>query len=136
MGQIAQEDILTLLAAGLTYSEMQQMNSSAIRSEVEDVAQSMLGSLLARNLRHEIGLDTFEISPELLSDTTSLVLNVGKYVLPDLYVSYKGDVFSADPGTFSAQYLFSSDLYIEGTTRTTIHGYLEPTLELHYTIRY
>jgi hypothetical protein len=136
MGQIAQEDILTLLAAGLTYGEMQQMNSSAIRSEVENVAQTMLGSLLARNLRHDIGLDTFEISPELFSDTTSLVLNVGKYVLPNLYVSYKGDVFSADPGNFSAQYLFSSDFYIEGTSRTTIHGYQEPTLELHYTIRY
>ncbi len=136
MGQIPQEDILTLMAAGLTYSEMQQMNSSAIRSEVENVAQTMLGSLLARNLRHEIGLDTFEISPELLSDSTSLILNVGKYVLPDLYVSYKGDVFSTDPGTVSAQYLFDTDLYVEGTSRTTIHGYQEPTLELHYTIRY
>lgn len=135
-GQIAQEDILTLLAAGLTYGEMQQMNSSAIRSEVETVAQTMLGSLLARNIRHEIGLDTFEISPELLSDSTSLVLNVGKYVLPDLYVSYKDDVFSGDPGTVSAQYLFSSDLYVEGSSRTTIHGNLEPTIELHYTIRY
>jgi len=135
-GMVPQEDILTLLAVGLTYSEMQQMNSSAIRSEVENVAQTMLGSLLARNLRHEIGLDTFEISPELLSDSTSLVLNVGKYVLPDLYVSYKDDVFSGDPGTVSAQYLFSSDFYVEGTTRTTIHGSLEPTLELHYTIRY
>ena len=135
-GPVAQEDILTLLAVGLTYGEMQQMNSSSIRSEVENVAQTMLGSLLARNLRHEIGLDTFEISPELLSDTTSLVLNVGKYVLPDLYVSYKDDVFSADPGTVSAQYLFSNDFYVEGTSRTTIHGYLEPTVELHYTIRY
>ena len=135
-GPVAQEDILTLLAVGLTYSEMQQMNSSSIRSEVENVAQTMLGSLLARNLRHEIGLDTFEISPELLSDTTSLTLNVGKYVLPNLYVSYKDDVFSADPGTVSAQYLFSPDFYVEGTSRTTIHGYLEPTVELHYTIRY
>ncbi len=135
-GQVTQEDILTLLAGGLTYSEMQQMNSSAIRSEVENVAQTMLGSLIARNLRHEIGLDTFEISPELLSDTTSLVLNVGKYVLQNLYVSYKNDVFSADTGTVSAQYLFSSDLYIEGTSRSTIHGDLEPTLEIHYTIRY
>ncbi|RKZ08273.1 hypothetical protein DRQ25_09465, partial [Candidatus Fermentibacteria bacterium] len=135
-GLVAQEDILTLLAVGLTYGEMQQMNSSAIRSEVENVAQTMLGSLLARNLRHEIGLDTFEISPELLSDTTSLVLNVGKYVLPDLYVSYKDDVFSADPGTVSVQYLFSPDFYAEGTSRTTMHGYLEPTVELHYTIRY
>ncbi|MCK5116340.1 MAG: translocation/assembly module TamB domain-containing protein [Candidatus Aegiribacteria sp.] len=135
-GQLPQEDILTLLAVGLTYSEMQQMNSSSIRSEVENVAQTMLGSLLARNLRHEIGLDTFEISPELLSDTTSLILNVGKYVLPNLYVSYKDDVFSADPGTVSAQYLFSPDFYVEGTSRTTIHGYLEPTVELHYTIRY
>jgi len=135
-GSVSQEDILTLLAAGLTYGEMQQLNSSAIRSEVESVAQSMLGSLLARNIRHEIGLDTFEISPELMADTTSLVLNVGKYVLPDLYVSYKDDVFSDDPGTVSAQYLFSSDFYVEGSTRTTVHGNQEPTLELHYTIRY
>ncbi len=135
-GQISQEDILTLLAAGLTYGEMQQLNSAALRSEVEIVAQTMLGSLLARNIREEIGLDTFEISPELLSDTTSLVLNVGKYVLPDLYVSYKGDVFSANPGKFSAQYLFSSGFYVEGSTRSTIHGDMEPTLEIHYTIRY
>ncbi|MCD4846898.1 MAG: translocation/assembly module TamB [Candidatus Aegiribacteria sp.] len=135
-GQIAQEDILTLLAAGLTYGEMQQLNSNALRSEVETVAQTLLGSLLARNIRDEIGLDTFEISPELLSDTTSLVLNVGKYVFPDLYFSYKGDVFSANPGLFSAQYLFTSELYVEGSTRSTIHGDMEPTLEIHYTIRY
>ncbi|OPL17862.1 MAG: hypothetical protein AVO35_08265 [Candidatus Aegiribacteria sp. MLS_C] len=135
-GRISQEDILTLLAAGVTYGEMQQLNSSAIRTEVENVAQSMLGNMLARNIRREIGLDTFEISPELLADTTSLVLNVGKYVLPDLYVSYKDDVFSGDPGTVSAQYFFSSDLYVEGSSRTTFHGYLEPTIELHYTIRY
>ena len=135
-GEIAQEDILTLLAAGLTYGEMQQINSAALRSEFETVAQTMLGSLVARNIREEIGLDTFEISPELLSDTTSLVLNVGKYVFPDLYVSYKGDVFSANPGKFSAQYLFSSGFYIEGSTRSTIHGDMEPTLEIHYTIRY
>ncbi len=135
-GQIAQEDILTLLAAGLTYGEMQQLNSTALRSEVETVAQTLLGSLLARNIRDEIGLDTFEMSPELLSDTTSLILNVGKYVFPDLYVSYEGDVFSANPGLFSAQYLFSSSFYVEGSTRSTIHGDMEPTLELHYTIRY
>ncbi len=135
-GQIAQEDILTLLAAGLTFGEMQQINSAALRSEVETVAQTMLGSLLARNIRNEIGLDTFEISPELLSDTTSLVLNVGKYVLPNLYVAYKGDVFSVNPGIFSAQYLFSSGFYVEGSTRSTIHGDMEPTLEIHYTIRY
>ncbi|MCK4504880.1 MAG: translocation/assembly module TamB domain-containing protein [Candidatus Aegiribacteria sp.] len=135
-GQIAQEDILTLLAAGLTYGEMQQLNSAALRSEAETLAQTMLGSLIARNIRDDIGLDTFEISPELMSDTTSLVLNVGKYVLPDLYVSYEGDVFSANPGTFSAQYLFSSELYVEGSTKSTIHGDMEPTLEIHYTIRY
>ncbi len=135
-GSIAQEDVFTLLATGLTYGEMQQMNSSAIRSEVGNVAQTMLGGLLARNIRHEVGLDTFEIDPEFLSDTTSLVLNVGKYVMPNLYVSYKDDVFSGDPGTVSAQYLFGSDFYVAGSSRTAIHGNLEPTIELHYTIRY
>lgn len=135
-GTLSQEDILTLLAVGVTYGEMQQLNSSALRTEVENVAQSLVGNLLARSIRHEIGLDTFQISPELFADTTSLVLNVGKYVLPSVYVSYKGDVFSPSPGTFSLQYLFSSDLYIEGTTRSTIHGDMEPTVELHYTIRY
>ena len=135
-GTISQEDILTLLAVGVTYGEMQQLNSSALRSEVENVAQSLVGNLIARSIRHEIGLDTFQISPELFADTTSLVLNVGKYVLPNVYVSYKGDVFSPSPGTFSLQYLFSSDFYIEGTSRSTIHGDLEPTLELHYTIHY
>ena len=116
---------------------MQQVNSSAaLRTEVKLLAQAMLGSLLARNLRHQTGLDTFEIYPELHSDTTSLVLNVGKYVLPDLYFSYEGVVFSADPGNFVIQYLFSNEFYIEGSTRSTIHGDPEPTLELHYTIRY
>jgi len=135
-GDITQEDILTLLAVGVTYGEMQQLNSAAIRTEVGNVAQSLVGSLLARNIRHQIGLDTFQLSPELFADTTRLVLDVGKYVLPSLYVSYKGDVFSPDPGTFSLQYLFSQDLYMEGTTRSTLSSDLEPTLELHYTIRY
>jgi hypothetical protein len=135
-GSLTQEDILTLLAVGVTYGEMQQLNSAAIRTEAGNMAQALVASLLARNIRHEIGLDTFELSPELLADTTSLVLNVGKYILPSLYVAYKGDLFSADPGTFSLQYLFSQDFYMEGTTRSTIHGDMEPTLELHYTIRY
>jgi hypothetical protein len=135
-GSLTQEDILTLLAVGVTYGEMQQLNSAAIRTEAGNMAQALVASLLARNIRHEIGLDTFELSPELLADTTSLVLNVGKYILPSLYVAYKGDLFSADPGTFSLQYLFSQDFYVEGTTRSTIHGDMEPTLELHYTIRY
>ncbi len=135
-GPLAQEDILTLLSVGVTYGEMQQLNTAALREQVEGVAQSVVGSLIARNVRAEVGLDTFELTPELFSDTTSLVVNVGKYVLPNLYLSYKGDVFSTSPGTFSAQYLFSTDLFLEASTRSTLHGDLEPTLELHYTFRY
>jgi len=136
-GQLTQEDILMLLTVGLTYGEMQQINSSAaLRTEVKSVGHTMLGNLLTRNLRHQIGLDTFEISRALFSDSTSLVLNVGKYVLPDLYFSYEGDVFSSDPGNFAVQYMFSRDFCIEASTRSSIHGDPAPTLEFLYTIRY
>jgi hypothetical protein len=135
-GTLTQEDILALLAVGLTYGELQQIDSANIRDQLEDAAQGYLGRLLARSLREGIGLDELQLTPELLADSTSLTLNVGKYVLPDLFVSYTGDVFSTEPGTISAQYYFSRDLYVTGSTKSTLHGSQEPSLELHYTFRY
>jgi len=83
-----------------------------------------------------MGLDALSINPDLLSDTTGLTVEVGKYVLPNLYVSYIDDVFSSKPGTISAQYFFSRDLFLEGSSKTTLTGNQEPAMELHYTIRY
>lgn len=135
-GILAQEDILSLLAVGLTYGELQQLDSSTIGSELEFVAQSYVGQLLAGHIRDGIGLDALEITPELLSDSTALTVKVGKYVLPDLYISYAGDFFSSDPGVFSAQFYISRDFSILGSMKSTLNGDQEPSIELHYTLRY
>lgn len=135
-GDLTNEDIITLLTLGVTYGEMQQMDSGAIENELESVTQGMLGNMIARSIREGIGLDALSISPDLLADSTGLTVEVGKYVLPNLYVGYIDDVFSPKPGTISAQYFFSRDIYLEGSTKTTLTGNQEPTLELHYTIRY
>lgn len=135
-GTLSTEDAMTLLSIGLTYGELQQVNSQAFRTGVEGAAQSLLGSYLARNLRGLLRLDTFEITPELLTDSTSLIVDAGKYVLPNLFLSYKIDVFSSDPGTVSAQYMILRNLFVEGNTLTTIQGEAEPTIELHYIYRY
>jgi len=135
-GELSQEDILSLLATGLTYGQLQQVDTGALGTGLEDIAQGYIGKLLARSLRDDIGLDAFSLSPELLSDTTSFRFNVGKYILPELFVSYEGDVLSSEPGTVSAQYFISEDVYLQGSTKPTIHGDQEPSLELHYTFSY
>lgn len=135
-GELAQEDIIALLASGLTYAQLQQLDSGAMESGVGDLAQGYLGKLLAKSLREDIGFDALELSPGLLSDTTSFEVNVGKYVLPDLFISYEGDVFSSEPGTISAQYFIGNKLYMLGSSRSTLHGDLEPSMELHYTYNY
>ncbi|MBD3369153.1 hypothetical protein GF402_02170 [Candidatus Fermentibacteria bacterium] len=135
-GELAQEDIIALLASGLTYAQLQQLDSGAMESGVGELAQGYLGKLLAKSLREDIGFDALELSPELLSDTTSFQVNVGKYVLPDLFISYEGDVFSSEPGTISAQYFIGNKLYMLGSSRSTLHGDLEPSMELHYTYNY
>jgi len=135
-GELSQEDILSLLATGLTYGQLQQVDTGALGTGLEDIAQGYIGKLLARNLRDDIGLDAFSLSPELLSDTTSFRFNVGKYILPELFVSYEGDVLSSEPGTVSAQYFISEEVYLQGSTKPTIHGDQEPSLELHYTFSY
>lgn len=135
-GELSQEDILSLLATGLTYGQLQQVDTGALGTGLEDIAQGYIGKLLARSLRDDIGLDAFSMSPELLSDTTSFRFNVGKYILPELFVSYEGDVLSSEPGTVSAQYFISEDVYLQGSTKPTVHGEQEPSLELHYTISY
>ena len=135
-GILPQEDILSLLAIGLTYGELQQIDSSTIGSELEFVAQSYVGQLLAGHIRDEIGLDALVITPELLSDSTALTIKVGKYILPDLYISYAGDFFSPDPGIFSAQFYISRDISILGSMKSTLNGDQEPSIELHYTLRY
>ncbi len=135
-GDLTEEDIITLLTLGMTYGEMQQVDSGALGNELESVTQGMLGNMLARNVREGMGLDALSINPDLLSDTTGLTVEVGKYVLPNLYVSYIDDVFSSKPGTISAQYFFSRDLFLEGSSKTTLTGNQEPAMELHYTIRY
>jgi hypothetical protein len=135
-GDLTQEDIIALLALGMTYGELQQMDTGAMRDQLEEAAQSYVGRLLARSLREGVGLDELQLTPEFFSDSTSLTVNLGKYVLPDLFVSYTGDVFSTEPGTISAQYFIQRDLYVMGSTKSTLHGEQEPSLELHYTLRY
>jgi len=135
-GDLTNEDIVTLLTLGMTYGEMQQMDSGALETELESVTQGMLGNMIARSIREGMGFDALSISPDLLSDSTGLTVEVGKYVLPNLYVSFVDDVFSVKPGTISAQYYFNRDIYLEGSSKTTISGNQEPTIELHYTIRY
>jgi hypothetical protein len=135
-GTLSQEDVLSLLAVGLTYGELQQMDSATLEAELESVAQVYVGQLLASHIRDGIGLDALNITPQLLSDSTALTVNVGKYVLRDLYVSYTGDVFSSQPGTISAQYYISRDFSVLGTTKSTLNGDQEPSIELHYTLRY
>lgn len=135
-GELAQEDVLALLAVGMTYGQLQQMDTGAVQSQLEGAAQGYVGRLLARSLRGEIGLDELQLTPELLADSTSLTVGLGKYILPDLFVSFSGDVFSTEPGTISAQYYFHPDLYVTGSTKSTLHGEQEPSLELHYTLRY
>jgi autotransporter translocation and assembly factor TamB len=135
-GDLTNEDIVTLLTLGMTYGEMQQMDTGALETELESVTQGMLGNMIARSIREGMGFDALSISPDLLSDSTGLTVEVGKYVLPNLYVSYVDDVFSVKPGTISAQYYFNRDIYLEGSSKTTLSGNQEPTIELHYTIRY
>jgi len=135
-GALSQEDVLSLLAVGLTYGELQQMDSATLEAELESVAQVYVGQLLASHIRDGIGLDALNITPQLFSDSTALTVNVGKYVLPDLYVSYTGDVFSSQPGMISAQYYISRDFSVLGTTKSTLNGDQEPSIELHYTLRY
>ncbi|HRY61181.1 MAG TPA: translocation/assembly module TamB domain-containing protein, partial [Candidatus Fermentibacter sp.] len=135
-GSLTQEDILALLAVGITYGELQQMDSGALQTQLSGAAQNYVGQLLARSLREGVGLDQLELTPDLLADSTSLTLNIGKYVLPDLFVAFEGDIFSSEPGTISAQYYIRPDLYLVGSTKSTLHGEQEPSMELHYTLRY
>jgi len=131
-GSIDDRDIVTLLTAGMTYGELQQFDSSALGN----VAGNYLGQWLARSIRDDVGLDALNFSPDFSSDSTSLVVNAGKYVIPDLFVSFSSDVFSSDAGTFKAQYFFNRDFFLEGSTKSTLTGNQDPSLELHYTYRY
>ncbi|MCK5786342.1 MAG: translocation/assembly module TamB domain-containing protein [Candidatus Sabulitectum sp.] len=131
-GAITEQDIVTLLTTGMTYGELQQFDSRVLGN----VAGSYLGSWLARSIRDDVGLDALNFTPDFSSDSTSLVVNAGKYVLPDLFVSYSSDVFSSDAGTLKAQYFFNRDFFLEGSAKSTFTGNQDPSLELHYTYRY
>jgi hypothetical protein len=131
-GAISEQDMVALLTAGMTYGELQQFDSSALGS----VAGTYLGQWLAGSIRDDVGLDALQFTPDFSSDTTSLVVNAGKYVLPDLFVSFTSDVFSSDAGTIRAQYFFSRDFFLEGSTKSTLTGRHDPSIELHYTFRY
>ncbi len=131
-GSIDERDIVSLLTAGMTYGELQQFDSSALGN----VAGNYLGQWLARSIRDGVGLDALQFTPDFSSDSSSLVVNAGKYVLPDLFVSFSSDVFSTDAGTLKAQYYFNRDFFLEGSTKSTLTGNQEPSLELHYTFRY
>jgi hypothetical protein len=131
-GAMSDQDIVSLLTAGMTYGELQQFDSSALGN----VAGNYLGQWLARSIRDDMGLDALQFTPDFSSDSTSLVVNAGKYVLPDLFMSYSSDVFSSDAGTIKAQYFFNRDFFLEGSTKSTLTGNQDPSVELHYTYRY
>ena len=131
-GVLSERDMVTLLTAGMTYGELQQFDSTALGN----AAGSYLGQWLARSIRDDVGLDALQFTPGFSSATTSLVVDAGKYVLPDLFVSFSSDVFSSEAGTVTGQYFINRNFFLEGSTKSTITGSQNPSAELHYTFSY
>jgi autotransporter translocation and assembly factor TamB len=73
-------------------------------TQAGDVGLSMLQKRIARQLEKSIGVDEITVQTALFGDERSAQLVVGKYVRPDVYVSYSHDLFSKVKDEYKVEY--------------------------------
>ena len=73
-------------------------------SQAGDIGFSLLQKRIVKQLEKSIGVDEITIRSELFGSEKSAIVRVGKYVRPDLYLSYSHDLFATVKDEYRAEY--------------------------------
>ena len=120
---LSEQDIISYLNTGFTWSEIQQMGSGdRISSLVSQRLIRLLTFSLARELKGISGLDYLDVE---LSQ-----IRIGKYLRPNLFVSYTHNL-----GTFTSD-AFEVDYLLRPRERVVIEKHEEGEYSVQYKIRF
>ncbi len=100
---ITTTDMLYYLGLGFSPTDAPSPEFNPL-TRAGDVGLSMLHKRIARQLEKSIGVDEITVQTELFGEERSAQLVVGKYVRPDVYVSYSHDLFSKVKDEYKVEY--------------------------------
>jgi autotransporter translocation and assembly factor TamB len=73
-------------------------------TQAGDIGLSLLQDRIVKQLEKSIGVDEITIRSELFGSEKSAIVRVGKYVRPDIYLSYSHDLFATVKDEYRAEY--------------------------------
>ncbi len=129
----SEQDIITYLNLNMTWQELQEYQR---RDVVGNVLPRRVFEYIeagaSRRLRRMTGLDYFDFETPIFSTGNQAKVTVGKYVFPNLFITYTHDVFSFAQDAFTVEYMLNNrnELLIK---RTSDNIY---SLEYQFRIRY
>ncbi len=129
----SEQDIITYLNLNMTWQELQEYQQREVLGNVlPRRIFEYIEAGASRQLKKLTGLDYFSFETPLFSTTNEAKVTVGKYISPNLFITYTHDVFSFAQDAFSVEYIFDNrnELLIKKTSDNIY------SLEYQFRIRY
>ncbi len=99
-----ERDILSMVGAGVRVDEITEMD---IKGQVFSRGADYLAGMLAGRIQKDTGLDMLKFKTKAGAESKPQV-TLGKYVTPDVFVSYSQGFSSSLSNEFKAEYLFGT----------------------------
>jgi autotransporter translocation and assembly factor TamB len=129
----SEQDIITYLNLNMTWQELQEyQRRDVIGNILPRRVFEYLEAGASRRLRRATGLDYLNIETPLFSTSNQAKVTVGKYVFPNLFITYTHDVFSFAQDAFAVEYMLNNrnELLIKRSSENIY------SLEYQFRIRY
>ncbi len=133
---LSQEEIFAFFFSG----SVDGRKSGSLNQEAGQAITGMLARQLSLRARNYLGLDQLEFNstdPTVSSGAESMVerlkfsnLTIGKYITPQLYISYSGQMGLVGQTAISLEYLINNNLSLIGQKKTD--GYYKMGIRLRF----
>jgi autotransporter translocation and assembly factor TamB len=100
---LTETQILSLIGIGLDPMGGVDTGTNPL-TQAGDIGISLLQKRIVKQLEKSIGVDEITVRSELLGSERTAIVRVGKYVRPDLYLSYSHDLFATVKDEYRAEY--------------------------------
>lgn len=116
-------DIVSSLLFGRPIDELDEGQTQLLRQRTQEVAAQLGANLLAQRIGQQIGVDVLALQPS--SDTGEQALVVGKYLSPDVLVTYEQVLEEGRAALVRIEYALSRFFRVETTASQGDHSGIE-----------
>lgn len=112
--ELAEEDILSLLAFGKTIDRLSGSERTALSSQGAAIAGNIISGILEKRLGDTLGLDTLEV--EVGDELGTGSVRGGRYITQDLFLSYERHLGEQSGNTVEVEYSLGPRVKLKGAS--------------------